>query len=307
MASRPQKATSTVPPPIEDSAADGRVRTRYVLDPREHAYRRDVADAALKGRVDAERFVRPSPHRLTGWRSAMMLAAPRPDAVAVSELLPGERFDTVDLADGWAWGYSHHDHYVGYVRAEHLAPGLPEPSHRITAPTALRFSAPDIKSAVGGTLPMMAGIAAEPFDDRFLRLADGSFVHRRHAGGPTPPWTDPVAVARDFLGTPYRWGGRQRTGIDCSGLIQIVLGACGIAAPRDSDQQRDRLGRDVRDQEREAGDIVFFPGHVGIMVDDANLLHANATFMTTLIEPLANVVERMAAEHPDPISAIKRL
>ena len=277
------------------------------LDPREHAYRKDVADEALAGQVDSARFVRPSPHRLSGWRSEMMLAAPQDGAVAVSELLPGERFDVVDLPDGWAWGYSQHDHYVGYVRAEHLSSDLPEPSRRITAPTALRFSAPDIKTAVRGTLPMMARIAAEPFDDRFLRLEDGSFVHRRHVGDLASAPNDPVAVAKHFLGTPYRWGGRQRAGIDCSGLIQIVLGACGIAAPRDSDQQRDRLGQDVRNREREAGDIVFFPGHVGILVDKANLLHANATFMTTMIEPLVDVVERMSAEHSDPVSAIKRV
>ncbi len=299
------KTMTTPPPPA--AAKSVRPRIEDPLDPRIHAWREDMADIALKDRVDAKRFVQPQPHRLIHDQCEMMRAAPTRSAIAVSELLPGERFDILDEKEGWAWGYSAHDHYVGYVRSENLRSDAPVRTHRITAPTALCFSRPDIKSDIAHILPMRAEVAAEAFDDFFLRLRNGTFVHHRHIGLAENHASDPVLVAEDFLGTPYRWGGRRRAGIDCSGLIQIALSACGIVAPRDSDMQRQELGEEVTDGQLRRADLVFFPGHVGMMVDDTRMIHANAHWMTTMIEPLADVIARLKPEHPEPLLAVRRL
>lgn len=275
-------------------------------DPRIHAYRADIADAALEDRVEAAYFVHPVPHRLTGQSSRMMRLKPDHIAVAVSELLPGQRFDVLHTDSGWAWGYSAHDHYVGYIDADALRTDAPTRTHRITAATALAFNRPDIKSDAAYTLPMNAEISADIFDEKFLRTTRGVFVHRRHAADLGVFTLDPVTIAEQFVGTPYKWGGRSRGGIDCSGLVQIAYEACGIACPRDSDLQATALGAPVEDDYRR-GDLVFFPGHVGIMVDSVRLLHANAFFMSTVIEPLADVAARLRPQHDQPITAAKRL
>jgi hypothetical protein len=277
------------------------------LDPRLYAFSGEVADIALEGIVESKRFVRPVPHRLTEGVSEMMRSAPDGNAVCVSELLPGQRFDIVDEAEGWAWGYSAHDHYVGYVRTANLRSDAPTRTHRITAPLALCFSRPDIKSEVAMTLPLGAEIAAEEFDEQFLRHRNGTFVHHRHAGGRDKFSSDVVEIAEYFLGTPYKWGGRSRSGIDCSGLVQVTLNACGVFGPRDSDQQAAELGEDVTGTPLRRGDLVFFPGHVGIMADEERLLHANAHWMTTLIEPLDAVLKRIGAEEDQPLTAVRRL
>ena len=120
--------------------------------------------------------------------------------------------------------------------------------------------------------------------------------------------TDPVAVAERLIGAPYRWGGRGGDGIDCSGLIQRALELSGITAPRDSDMQRDQLGETLaEDAPLRRGDLVFFPGHVGFMWDAERLLHANAFWMSTVVEPLADVVERLRPTHAQPIIARKRI
>lgn len=274
-------------------------------DPRTHAWRDDLADVALEGTVDAPRYAEPVRYRLTA-AAAAIRCAPAPDAVAVSELLAGEAFDVLDVSDGVAWGFSVHDHYVGYVDADVLAANLPEPTHRISAPTALVFSKPDIKSTVLGTLPMNALVSATDHDERFMKLAAGGHVHRRHILTIETLAEEPVAVAEMFLGSPYKWGGRTLGGLDCSGLVQVALGACGIACPRDSDMQAE-LGTDVADRRYRRGDLVFFPGHVGLMFDETRLLHANAFFMSTVIEPLADVVGRLLPQHDAPVTAVRRL
>ena len=104
----------------------------------------------------------------------------------------------------------------------------------------------------------------------------------------------PVAVAERLVGCPYLLGGRSPRGIDCSGLVQVSLGLCGIPAPRDSDQQRVLGNRIAEAEPLRRGDIVFFEGHVGFMADETNLLHATGRRGAVVVEPLAEVEERTA-------------
>jgi len=265
--------------------------------------RRDIADIALSGRLFAPHYAVAERCRCVA-AAAMLRGTPDPKGRAVSQLLHGEDFAVLDIAGGWAWGYALADHYVGYVAMAAL--GAPvEPTHRVTAPLALLFEAPDIKSPVLAEWPMGARFTATVEGD-FLAAGQG-YIHRRHARGIGEADADPVAVAERLLGAPYRWGGRGAGGIDCSGLVQLALGLAGIDAPRDSDMQR-ALGHEIApDAPLARGDLIFFPGHVGLMADGTRLLHANAHAMAVTIEPLADVVARLATSCDQPIVARRRL
>lgn len=117
-----------------------------------------------------------------------------------------------------------------------------------------------------------------------------------------------VETALGLEGMPYLLGGRGGAGIDCSGLVQRSLAATGFAAPRDSDMQQAQLPGDLGEGAMlQRGDLVFFPGHVGIMADAGMLVHATAFHGKTVVEELAAVVARVSAEHPQAIVARKRL
>ena len=116
-----------------------------------------------------------------------------------------------------------------------------------------------------------------------------------------------VAVAERFLGVPYLWGGKTTLGIDCSGLAQVALATAGIAAPRDTDMQERALGTRLAGIEAlRRGDLVFWKGHVGIMLDGQILLHANAHHMMTAREPLSEAIARTAARG-SAVTSIRRL
>jgi cell wall-associated NlpC family hydrolase len=272
------------------------------LDPRIHAVRRDIADIALADRVFAPHYALPLRHGCLAIATPVC-SAPSSDAIAVSELLRGEVFAVVDASGDWAWGYSLHDGYVGYVAVDALGP-FAASTHIVSSPAALAFADKSIKAPVVERLPMGARVAVSDEDGNFLQTAHG-FIHRRHVAPLEDLEADFAAVAARLIGVPYRWGGRSGDGIDCSGLVQLALAFSGVPCPRDSDQQRD-LGEAILDgAPLQRGDLVFLPGHVGIMADATHLLHANAFWMRVVTEPLADVLARQPEGQG--ITALRRL
>ena len=117
--------------------------------------------------------------------------------------------------------------------------------------------------------------------------------------------TDAAGVALRFLGAPYLWGGRESLGLDCSGLVQQALAACGKACPRDTDMQAG-IGVAVAPGDLARGDLVFWKGHVGMMLDAERMVHANGHHMATVVEPLAEAIARIEAAGYGPPTAYRR-
>ncbi len=270
-------------------------------DPRETLTLDGAADARLEGVVAAGRYVETAPLQACAPAAAVRR---QPDGAArqLTQLLFGERFDVLEIRGGWAFGQSRRDGYVGWVAADAVAGPALAPTHRVTALRAYAFAEPDIKAAPTGLFSLNALATVEAREGRFVRAARaGWFVEAQLAPVGTGFARDPVAVAARFVGSPYLWGGRESLGLDCSGLVQAALHACGRACPRDSDQQR-TLGRPVEPEAAERGDLLFWPGHVGWLSAPGRLLHANAHGMAVVDEPLADGVARMG-----PPEVVRRL
>lgn len=261
------------------------------FDHRVTAARGDLASRDLEGLVRAEAYA--DPRRMTVTVAAAALRrAPDREAEQVDQVLFGEAFDVLDEEDGYAWGQAPRDGYVGFVAMADLAPAAPPPTHRVSAIRTYAFAQASIKSRALGPYSINSLAAVEAREGRFVKAANSGWFVEAHLAPIGMFETDPVAVAERFLGAPYLWGGRESLGLDCSGLVQQALLACGRACPRDTDQQ-ERMGRPVEDLRR--GDLVFWKGHVGMMLDAERILHANAFHMATAIEPLAVTRARYVA------------
>lgn len=275
-----------------------------MMDPRTTPANGRVAHVSLEGQVEAERFVK---GRWMMVQQPMVNITDAPRGNRVSQLLFGERFLALETADGFCFGMTERDGYVGYILSGALT-GAENATHWVTAPATHLYPKPDFKEAADVTLFFGSRLRVLGERDGFLRIHTGHHVPIQHLTPINARFSDPVGVADLFLGTPYLWAGTSRWGIDCSGLVQAALLACGIACPRDSDQQAAALGRVLPEGTAlQRGDLVFWRGHVGMMASEDMLLHANAHHMAVAYEPLAEAVDRIAAREFGDITAIKRL
>lgn len=271
------------------------------LDARITPLRDGVAAASLEGLVAAEVYLEPKP-----MTCAVAATGVRRTAEAGSEqmdqLLFGERFDVLEEEGAWLFGQARRDGYVGFVEAAALAPAGPAPTHRVSALRTYAFAEPSIKARALGPYSLNSLVTVEAFEGRLAKVAGAGWMTAEHLSPVGVFEDDWAAVAERFVGAPYLWGGRESLGLDCSGLVQQALMACGLAAPRDTDQQEE-LGEPIAREAFGRGDLVFWKGHVAMGLDGERIVHANGHHMMTVVEPLEAAITRIAGQgHGQPTS-----
>jgi cell wall-associated NlpC family hydrolase len=262
-------------------------------DPRITLWRDGVAARSLEGVLEAEIYLDP---KATGCAVAATGVRAAPDAASeqMDQLLFGERFEVLEEEGAWLFGQAARDGYVGFVEAAALKPAGPAPTHRVAAIRTYAFEGPSIKSRALGPYSINSLVCVETVEGKLAKVAGAGWMHGAHLSPIGVFEDDWAAVAERFVGAPYLWGGRESLGLDCSGLVQQALFACGRACPRDTDQQ-EALGDAIDAAAFGRGDLVFWKGHVAMGLGDGRIVHANGHHMATVVEPLSAAIERIAA------------
>lgn len=235
-------------------SASPRTRKRFALtgrshsvDPRVEAARGDLADVRLADRVFAPHYAAAVQRSAT--RRAPILAAHGGEPI--SEILPGESFDVLELSHGYAWGVAGVDGTVGFVAMDVLDTPV-QPTHVVCAP--------------GGDVPVGTRLTNEQAD----RL-DPAIVRPLDA---LPK--DFVAIAESLTGTPAVAGGRSSAGVDAGGLVSLVLSLSGTKTVRFVDIQARELGHVVSDSAPVLrGDLIFTETDVAIATDGTHAIHVD--------------------------------
>lgn len=267
------------------------------LDPRLNAYRDDLADERLRGRVAAPRYVVGKERRVVVGRAAVH-RSPDPVSETLTFYHYGEEALVFEEGRRFAWCQSRVDGYVGYVEARQLAPAAGDaapPTHYVATPGSFAYRTPDLRLPVQDFLPRhSAVIVAETGlvtrGTEYARLDTGHCLPLACLSPEQPRSPEIVAAAELYLGCPYLWGGRSFFGIDCSGLVQSAFRDIGITVLRDTDMQRDTIGVAVplaTPAELRRGDLIYMPGHVMICAGEGNVIHADGATMTVRRDNLA--------------------
>ncbi|MCO6051451.1 NlpC/P60 family protein [Mesorhizobium sp. RP14(2022)] len=273
------------------------------LDKRLNAFRPDLADARLKGHVEAKRFVEGRAARVIV-PVADLKHEPRHDAGLDTQLIFGTIVQVFDSHEDWAWVQAERDGYVGYLSSEALGAPADRPTHIVSAARTFLYPGPDMKLPRTGTLSLGSELVVTDWTEtrgsRYGRLDTGEWAMAVHLREIDATEQDFVAIAERLLGTPYLWGGASGFGIDCSGLVQLSLRMAGRTVLRDTDMQAGSVGETVDGADLRRGDLVFWRSHVGIMRDAETLIHANGHTMDVALEPLRDAVERIGYLYGQP-------
>ena len=277
-----------------------------MLDLRLNAFRRDIAAAYLRGKVEAAQFVEGTVYEVIE-PIVDLRREPAHEAPLDTQALKGERVTVYEMSEeGWAWGQLANDGYVGYLSANALGPLRAAPTHRVCVPRTFGFPAANIKLPSMIALSMGARLPVSRTTDTFAVDDYGWHYPLGHVAPLDSRHGDFVAIAEMFASVPYLWGGKSSLGIDCSGLVQLALQTADQTSPRDTYMQESALGSAVALADLRRGDLIFWKGHVAIASDAKTLIHANAHHMMVVAEPAADAIARIRAAGSE-VTSVRRL
>lgn len=214
------------------------------------------------------------------------------------QVLRGAQVRVIDQQGSHAFVQTQADGYCGWLLAADLGPDHPV-THKISALATHLYSGPDLKSPDMMRLSHGSALSLGARSGDFLQSDCGLWVPITHVTPLSDAGSDPITVARQFLGVPYLWGGNSCWGIDCSGLVQASLLACAQPCPGDSDLQLAAFGAGLPlGTPVLRGDLLFWKGHVAWVSGPDTLLHATAFGMAVIEEPLQSACARIEERTP---------
>lgn len=217
-----------------------------------------------------------------------------------TECLFGETVEVLD--EKWEWVYCRllTDDYYGWVNKKNLGEFV-ENTHRVLNKRTFIYKHQDAKSEILFYLPMGSRLVIEEIKFSWAKICflhneqiEIGYVPSGHIVKSEHKVKDWVSIAQQLEGTPYRWGGRDTIGLDCSALLQLCYQTYGEMIPRNTSQQR-KLDKPIiyKIDDLRRGCVIFWEGHVGLMIDQINCIHANAYHMKTFTEPLNKIIDRI--------------
>ena len=263
-----------------------------IFDTRITPIRRDLASTAYKAIVKRKKYVTA---KLATVKSTFTPLYSNKGSKLSTQLLYGEECDVFETKNGWSWIQSRRDNYVGYTPTINLTRKIYKPNSKVISLRTVIYTKPDIKSVTKGYLSFNSLVEVIKIKGKYSLIKNLGWCPSLDLVKIKSSKFNHIDLSKQYLDTPYLWGGRDSMGIDCSGLVQNLHQINNRSFPRDTDMQEIFVTNEVKfEKDLKAGDLVFWKGHVAMMIDNSNIIHANAFHMKTTIELLSSAKKRIS-------------
>lgn len=202
-------------------------------------------------------------------------------AEIVTQLLFGEVYKVLEEQEKWMRICTQYDNYTCWIDKKQFSEITEEDykNHSLNDfPVATSISSILINEDTNESMYLTAGASLPFYQNKRCKIR--SAYYKTDAEISSSQIKDIERYAKQYLNSPYLWGGRTPFGIDCSGFSQIVYKMCGIKILRDASQQAQQ-GEEIALADSKLGDLAFFQNtqgkitHVGIMLDNKIIIHAS--------------------------------
>ncbi len=243
--------------------------------------------------------------------STPMFIKPKKNSSLETECLFGEKVLVKEKFKNWVFCQLTTDNYKGWLKLKDLS--IPfKTTHHVIAPRIMVTKNSNIKSTNLGYLSLGSLVSVkEVFDDwamidfNFVSEGGVGFIHKSQLLRKNEKMRDWVSVSEEMINIPYKWGGRDTIGLDCSALVQLSLNASRIFLPRNTSEQiNSKYFKEITLNQITRGCLIFWDGHVAIAINETNIIHANAYHMKVQIEKLSHAINRLG--NPVSVKILKK-
>lgn len=223
----------------------------------------------------------------------------------ISEGLFGEHLEIIKYKDrNWIFVKLLTDDYNGWTKINFIGK-CQKKNYRVIVPRSTLYTEPNLKSTIINFLPLGSQLKVIKIIDNWatIQFYEGKtkkllYIPSQHIIKIGEKVFDWVHIAEQLIGTPYRWGGRNTIGIDCSALVQLCLQTIDKKVPRDTIMQQKLNYPDIKSiSDIKRGMLIFWKGHVAISINKRYIVHSNAFHMNTIKEPLIGVNKRISKDY----------
>ena len=223
----------------------------------------------------------------------------------VTQLLYGESFKLIKKNGLWIKIKNDSDNYKGFIR-EKKFPIAQINTHKVCNLFACLYKKPNIKYKIKKKISFGSEVKVIKMKKNFYKF-DNLWVKKKDLKPKKYKTKDLFKNIKKFINTRYIWGGKHYSGIDCSGLIQVLLNFNNRYCPRDSIDQIKYFKKKIKLENIRKNDLIFWKGHVAVAISKNRLIHAYGPLKKTTTMPIRKTIDRIYKTANLKVTGIRRI
>ena len=221
----------------------------------------------------------------------------------VSQMIYGDSFSIIKKSKNIYKIKIKEDGYMGFIKRREF-PYHIQPTHKVSNLSANFYSQPNIRNKIG-KLTFGSKVKVTKRFKEFSKFGK-SWIKSKDLKNFKFKEKNLLSRIQMFKNIKYKWGGKTFKGIDCSGLVQIFFNFNNKFLPRDTKDQIKYFKNNVKLNKIKKYDIIFWKGHVAVVISKKKLIHAYGPLKKTVIMDILKTINKIKKTAKLDVLIIKR-
>jgi len=222
----------------------------------------------------------------------------------ITQMICGDSFSIITKSKKWLKIQIKEDGYKGYIKNKNFKPYV-KPTHKICTLRASVYKFPNNKKKIS-QLSFASKIKIKDKKFKFIKF-DNGWIRQKDTKPVNFTENNVFKKINIFQSIKYKWGGKTFKGIDCSALIQVCFNFNNRFCPRDAKDQIKYFKKNITLKQIKKNDIIYWKGHVALVLSKKNLIHAYGPMKKTIIMGVDETIKKIQRTANLKVVAIKRV